>query len=145
MAVKKSDAETDNKPAETTPDKPKANAPVNPGLDPQSLFKVPGDATKNRETQLLDVIKGVMSTDGMNVKTVLEDKHIVAIARGLIFAERYDSPLMRSLVQILMEVRVSKGGRGRKDLISAIKSSLSHDGELTDEESAVRKRRLFGG
>lgn len=115
-----------------------------PGVDPQSLFKMPGDVSKNRETQLLDVIKGVMSTDGMNVKTVLEDKHIVAIARGLIFAKRYKSELMRELVQILMEVRVSKGGRGRKDLISAIKSSLSGDGEMLDTE-VTRKRRLFGG
>ena len=141
MATNNSDAETDKKPDQP---KPANGDTVNPGVDPQSLFKVPGDVTKNRETQLLDVIKGVMSTDGMNVKTVLEDKHIVAIARGLIFAERYNSDLMRSLVQILMEVRVSKGGRGRKDLISAIKSSLSTVEELP-EESAQRKRRLFGG
>ena len=132
---------------ETADDKPVVETPKNnpsPGVDPAGLFKVPDANTKSRETQLLDVINGVMSTDGMNVKTVLEDKHIVAIARGLIFAERYKSPLMRQLVQILMEVRVSKGGRGRKDLISAIKSSLTQDPETLEPDS-VRKRRLFGG
>ena len=136
-AEKKSDA------ANVTPDEPSED--VSSGVDPTSLFKNKADINKTRETQLLDVINGVMSTEGMNVKTVLEDKHIVAIARGLIFADRYNSRLMRELVQILMEVRVSKGGRGRKDLIAAIKSSLTHTDEENSDEAVARKRRLFGG
>ena len=72
-AEKKSDA------ANVTPDEPSED--VSSGVDPTSLFKNKADINKTRETQLLDVINGVMSTEGMNVKTVLEDKHIVAIAR----------------------------------------------------------------
>ena len=74
-----------------------------PGVDPSQLFKNSADNAKSRETQLLDVIQGIMSTEGMNVKTVLEDKHIVAIAKGLIFAERHGSKLMPQLIQILMK------------------------------------------
>ncbi len=136
--------ESTTSPADESTAPPADELPTDP-VNAASLFTPQKSVTP--ETQLLDVINGVMSTSDMAVRTVLDDKHIVAITVGLIFADAYKSDRMKLLIQTLMEIRVSKGGRGRTDLISAIKSSLAHFDREGDEQKhgeRSRKRRLWG-
>lgn len=126
---------------------PQDNMPVNGeepademgGFSPASLFaKNPGQTDESR---LLDAVEAIFSTQKMTVKTVLEEKHIVAAVRGLTFAERYDNKAMRDLVQWLLELRISHRGRSRRDLVAALRATFAGESE-SDSTDKVR-RRLF--
>lgn len=114
------------------------------GVDPADWFKTDKKPAGIDESKLLDAVKAIFSVENMSVKSVLEEKHMVALVRGLIFADKYKSKTMALLVQSLMEIRVSHKGRGRKDLIAALRAAISEP-ELHDNDSKNMRQRLFGG
>ncbi len=71
------------------------------GISPQDLFRDDEPKEQNQDARLRDVIDGVMSTEDISIRSVLDDKHIVGLARGRIFAQRYKSKVMESLCQFL--------------------------------------------
>ncbi len=112
------------------------------GYDPTPLFRTKPLDDSNRFSTLKDAVESVFNTLGMNVKSVLDTKHIIALARGRIFAERYNSKLMTQLCQELLEMRVSLKGRGRKDLVATLQASMLQEKASDDEKS--KADRLFG-
>ena len=133
MAAKKSDPVADI--IDAADDAKLAAKEIAPseGVLPQNMFRDDTPKDQNKDARLRDVIDGVMATHGISVRTVLEDKHIVALVRGRIFAERHNSQLMEQLCQYLQEARISKDGRGRKDLIATMKAAVSNPEESGDK------------
>lgn len=116
---------------------------ANEGISPQDLFKDDSPKEQNQDARLRDVIDGVMSTEDISIRSVLDDKHIVGLARGRIFAKRYKSKVMAALCQYLQEGRISKDGRGRKDLVATMKAAVSTPDEIAEPASS-RFGRFLG-
>lgn len=114
------------------------------GISPQDLFKDDSPKEQNQDARLRDVIDGVMSTEDISIRSVLDDKHIVGLARGRIFAKRYKSAVMRALCQYLQEGRISKDGRGRKDLVATMKAAVSTPEENPEATASRRFGRFLG-
>lgn len=110
------------------------------GFDPTPLF-VKKNSDEN-VSGIKDAVMAVFDTLDMNVKSVLDNKHIIALVRGRIFADRYNSAITSLLCQQLLEMRVSLKGRGRKDMVTALEASMHR---VIDADLEKRKAsRLFG-
>ncbi len=113
------------------------------GVDPSLQFTPLKPDGQTHDSRLRDVIDGMMSTKGMEVRSVLTSKHEIALIRISMFGEKYDSPLAKFLYSHLLELRVSHDGQGRKDLVAAMKAAVSHDRPQNDMLEAERRRRFF--
>lgn len=87
------------------------------------------------------IIEQIYSSTGINLKSVLDDKHVAQVARALAYAEMYPTtmPLLQQLITTLLELRVSKNGRGRDDMIEALRSALA-----VEEDSPSLLKKLLG-
>lgn len=119
-----------------------AETSVPGGVDPAELFQPKNTPQDQANTNLKDAVEAVFNTLDMTVKSVLDTKHIIALARGRIFAQRYNSPMMAMLCDELLQMRVSLKGRGRKDLVATLQSAMRADTPGDSEE--IKARKLFG-
>lgn len=113
------------------------------GVDPSLQFSPIGIENQNQESRLLDVLKGIMSTDNMEVRSVLETKHEIALIRIIMFAEKYDSHMANFLYEKLLQLRVSHGGLGRKNMVAALKAVRSDDDPNSAAVESEKRRRFF--
>lgn len=114
---------------------------VSEGVDPTPFFTSRPTDKADMHSSLKDAVQSVFDNSNMNVKSVLETKHILALAIGRVYAEKYNSKLMNTLCQQLLEMRVSLNGRGRKDLVSTLQSAMRVESTNDDEKS--KANRLF--
>lgn len=97
---------------------------------------------KNAKDSILEItLKELFSTKNLAMKTDLSDQLILAMARGEVFAERYQSTAMKSLIFKIQELSVSKDRQGRAEFVELVKNSQ----EPFEEGDSSLMRRLFNG
>jgi phosphatidate phosphatase APP1 len=99
------------------------------------------DENSSRDEFFLKVIDEVFSKENIEVKTDLNNRQIIAMSKGEIFAQRYDCSIMRDLCEAIMIRSVSKDRKGRGEF-TEISKSLNMPSEM--EESLSLKQRLLG-
>lgn len=103
----------------------------------ESLFTKDSDSS-----DLSAVVRSLFDETGINLKSVLNSDQVVIVAIALSFASIYNQPLIRELVTILLELKVSDKGVGRKDLRAVLTARLM---QREHENSDRLARRLIGG
>jgi len=95
--------------------------------------------------QLKAIAEAVFGNDRMNLRGVLTRPQLAQLARGIIYAEYFDSGLMRTLITTLLECTVSVNGRGRLDLVK-FAQAMRPMGEdmLPQGRLGALKMRLLG-
>ena len=87
------------------------------------------------------VTEEIYSTDKIELKTDLNDRQILAFSSATVFANKYDRPLLKSVVRQLSLYSVSRGRKGRKEFENIAKANL---GMSTEEEARSIPDRLLG-
>lgn len=80
-----------------------------------------------REKALEQALEGLFNTDNMPMKSDLQPKQITAIARGKVFADRFQSKSMNSLINHVLELSVSKNRKGRQEFVDLMQSTKDED------------------
>ena len=83
----------------------------------------------NTESIFSDSIKGLFSTKKLSMKTELNKKQVGVLARAEIYATKYNSKVMKSLIKEIMLKNVSLERKGRDDVVNLIKGSISPNTE----------------
>lgn len=110
----------------------------------EELFStITGDNRDSRADYILKAVDAVFSNTNMELRSVLEPDQILQIARGWVYAEFYNDSTMRAFLDILIKLPVSKRGRGRNDMVQAIKSALEKEENKLDESTL--RQKLLGG
>lgn len=113
------------------------------GVDPASMFQPKNTPPENiNNTNLRDAVEAVFNTGDMTVKSVLDTKHIIALAKGRIFGDRYSNNIILMLCDELLQMRVSLKGRGRKDLATVLQSAMR--AEIVHDDEQTKAKKLFG-
>lgn len=75
----------------------------------------------------------------MALKSDISQRQVMALARGLIFAKRYKSSSMRSLIDNILELSVSKKREGRRELVRIMQSATQDDDKVEQLKSRLLK------
>jgi hypothetical protein len=93
------------------------------------------------DTPIETMIKEMIGTDNIEIKTDLTDQLIVALTKGTIYADRYKNDLMGKLVLVISKYRISRNRKGREEMREMAKGL----GSYNMEESPSFMSRLFKG
>jgi hypothetical protein len=94
-----------------------------------------------RDIWMKNYSEQIFSTDNISVKTDINTRQIMALSKGLIFAERYNSKLMLGLCNQIMILSVSRDRKSRKEFTEVTKSiNGGDDGNIIPS----LKERLLG-
>ena len=91
--------------------------------------------------ELAEIIRALFSPDNATQKTVLDVKQVIVLARAKAFADLYKIPALDLLCEFLMQLKISQGGRGRKDVIAALQARRQNDDEM-DRMGRTRDKLL---
>lgn len=94
-----------------------------------------------KDTALELALKELFSDKKMEMKTDLSENLILAMSRGTIFADRYDSETMRSLILTLQRLFVSKDRKGRGEYVDLVRNAQ----EPLETGTPSFFKGLFGG
>ncbi len=98
-----------------------------------------------KATNLKEAITAIFSAVGKRQKSVISADQVLALMRIFTFAEAYNSKKALRIGELLMELKISQNGRGRDDLVTALKAVLTVDNHDEADNELTWKRRLFGG
>ena len=89
---------------------------------------------------LLRIIEEVFSKKDIEVKTDINGSQVMAFSKGKLYAERYNSSIVSSFVDLISIYSVSKDRKSRKEFkeISIALNSMNN----MEEEPTIRKRLL---
>lgn len=90
-------------------------------IDMGDLFGTPSDEQFNPLSELL-------SEEAINMKTDLTDGLIIALARCEVAADMFEVPELRNVCHAIKTMRVSRGRKGRQEIVEAIKGHPPQDG-----------------
>ena len=96
-----------------------------------------------RDEYLLKIIDEIYSDKNVEVKTDLNERQILAITRGQLFAERYNCDIMDKLCNKIMKLSISKNRLSRKEF-TEISKSITEPSEMEAPPITMRQR-LFNG
>jgi len=99
------------------------------------------DRSDGRKKDIEAIVNAIFSKIAPEQKSVLSDEQVIHLVRGMIFAERYKSKIMRALVEHVLETRVSIDGRGRNDLVKALQATILAS---QDETTRGLREKLLG-
>ncbi len=110
-------------------------------LDPIKEMTNPTiDVENKNEPSVSEVIlKELLSEKSIKIKTDLNQAQIKALTKGTLYADLYNSNLMRSLVENISLYSVSKNRLGRKELVE-----MAHTYNTDIELEPTLSERLFG-
>lgn len=110
------------------------------------LFTPEPEETNTKESyegqHIEKIVEEIYSTDDIEVKTDLNDAEIKAIAKGQIFADRYNCNVVEKLCNKIMVLKVSKGRLGRKEFKDIAQSIQNPAPE--EALPITMKERFFG-
>ncbi len=98
-----------------------------------------------KATNLKEAITAIFSATGKRQKSVITGDQVLALMRIFTFADAYDSKKALRIGELLMELKISQDGRGRNDLVTALKAVFAADKHDEADSELTWKRRLFGG
>ncbi len=90
------------------------------------------------------IVEQIFSTEkGLLAKSVLSQDQVVMASAALVIAEELGSLALASFVRDLLEMEISRGGYGRKNLTDVLAAIANREDQHKDERSFMRK--MFGG
>jgi hypothetical protein len=89
----------------------------------------------------LKMVEEVYSTTDVELKTDLNNAEIIAITKGKLFSKTFNTPIISELCLTLMELKISKDRKGRKEFVEIAKSLLT---PTLEEQSSSIPQRLLG-
>ncbi len=109
--------------------------------DVGQFFKPPENGHKDgRQVILETAVRELFSSEKyQKLKTSLREEEAMSFAAGFIFADTYNCKTMRSLLENLMDLKVSVGREGRREFVDLVKYSSQPEGM----EQQVRQRNWF--
>ena len=110
--------------------------------DPLSAWTNPNQISAEQDPTPIEImIKEMIGTENIKMKTDLTDNLIVGLTKGSIYANMFSSNIMQQLVDNVSYYRVSKGGKGRSQIVDMAKSL----GGYGSDERPSFLNRLFKG
>jgi len=94
---------------------------------------------EDTKVNLRDIVLAIFSVENHQLKTKLKTSQVVPLTRLMLFADRYDSKVCKSLEAYLTSYMVSVDGLGRTDLREALKSFLQ--GQISEDVIAKNQSR----
>jgi len=79
-------------------------------------------------------IKELFSREELHKKTDLNSRQLRVLPRAAIFAEQYQSAVMKRYIEVVMEMNISKERKGRQEMVSIIGQSAT--GMIEDERGS---------
>ncbi len=76
-----------------------------------------------KQTAFEEGMKQLFSKNNLQMKTELSAPLILAMSRGRIFADHYKSKYMNSFIDNIQILSVSKGRKGRQELVALVRNS----------------------
>lgn len=160
LRVQKDAPTPDNGPKKILPPKTarKKEEPKNPEFEREldrlenDVFRAAPSENGSPENERLEnlrlAIESVFDPSNIRLKTVLTPEQIAHFVRAQIYAERYQSKVMASLIQTAMELQVSgtrDGGKGsgRGDMVEALRATIV-TAEVDEKKSSNLRKRLLG-
>ena len=117
-------------------------SPPKEARDPLSAWTSPQDVNVEKEPSPIELMIGEMlGRENLEMKTDLTDNLIIALTKGTIYANIYNNPLMKSLVETISLYRVSRNRKGRDEIKDMAKSL----GTSYSDEAPSFMSRLFKG
>lgn len=99
-----------------------------------------GEANSNRKEDIKAAVAEVMSSVDPDLKSDLNSRQILAIARAKIFGKVYNcEEIMNETITSLLRLRYSHKRKSRDEMVRALQSTLAND-----ETSNVIRRKLLG-
>lgn len=90
------------------------------------------------------IVEQIFSTDkGLLAKSVLSQRQVVAASAGLVFAQQIGSLALAEFIRDLLEMEISRGGYGRKNLTDVLSAMANRDQDKGEDRGFMR--RIFGG
>ena len=105
---------------------------------PRSLSRVRGSAPRLQQVManLLNNALNYTPKGTVTVRVSQDDKEIKVLNKLLTIAERYDIDVLYDIVYRFMNMRVSKGRLGRKEIINSVEADIREKRELERREGA---------
>lgn len=106
---------------------------------------IPLNQTRSIAQDIGGITEHLFSLLGLKQKSFIDKKLLVHLVRGAAFAERRQSKQMARLVDLVLEMSLSVGGKGHKALRDALQSVLR--AAATQEEkddTETTRRKLLG-
>ncbi len=91
---------------------------------------------------LLAAVSSIFDQVGIEMKTVLNVRQVVALSVALVFAEKYNIDLLTKLCETLMQLKVSDKGTGRKDLRAVLTTRFNQRREGQEMRDKLIGRRM---
>lgn len=105
--------------------------------------KTDEDKPTKREEMLNKTIREVFSTDNIEVRTDLNVNQINALSKGLLFADHFNSDILRKLCKNIMSLSLSKDRKSRGEFVDLTKNNLNRQDELLGGGGGL-SARLWG-
>ena len=105
-------------------------------LKENNLDEIEGKSVK--QTAFEEGINQLFSNENLQMKTELSAPLILAMSRGRIYAEHYHSKYMNDFIDNIQILSVSKGRKGRQELVSLVRNSQDIE-ELDSGMTSIAK------
>jgi len=83
--------------------------------------------TDVRETALEEGMRQLYIKENLEMKTELSAPLILAMSRGMTFVDRFKSNVMKKFIENIQVLSVSKGRKGRQELVALVRNSQEAD------------------
>ena len=91
-----------------------------------------------RETASEEAMRMMFEKKDIEMRTDLSPPMILAMSRGEIFSDMFDSKIMRSFIRYIQVTSVSKNRKGRGELVALVRNSQDIMEEGSDLGSLAR-------
>lgn len=102
----------------------------------------PSSERSDRRQEIRQIVDQIFdSSQHLKSKSVLRQEQVVAAAAAYVIAEELQSDNLRDFVDNLLELEISRGGLGRRNLENVL-AAISNREERQDDKGFLR--RIFG-
>lgn len=102
---------------------------------------VEGDSDAGKVKAAVD---SLYSRENLAQKGNLKRHQLVHLIRGAVYAQQFKCPLMLDVVMAVIELSISDGGIGRKDMRTVLQAMLARRQEPLGPAETQLQRRLMG-
>jgi len=97
------------------------------------------DVKSVKQSAFEEGMKQLFDTKNLQMKTELTAPLILAMARGEIFVDIYKSKNMANFIKVIQTLNVSKGRKGRSELVALVRNSQDVEGEVDTGMTGLAK------
>ena len=107
------------------------------------LVETPKEENTDPKESVLEItLKQLFSTDKLEMKSDLSQDLILAMSRGKVFVDKFQSTELDNLINYILKLSVSKDRKGRIEMVDLARNMQD---PLDDNGESSMFRRLFNG